>query len=517
MPLRIKSSNLKSSIVVNSFTVLSRVTGLIRDIATTAIQGADFYHDIFIVILRIPASIRTFLVEGAFSNAFIPTYSNLIGKKKFNESVAFLNSITFLVLVVSLLLIIISQLFPNIFVLVFASGYYADESKLKIASEFNRIMFPYLGFIALVSFAGGIQNSNNKFGIPAATPVLFNITLIASAFFAKDFFNIPIYAVVWGVLLSGLLQLIVQFQPLFKLNIKLRPAFTRNLDSIKTFKSLFVPSLVIGALMQINIVIDTIFSTFLEEGSPTWLYLSQRLMQLPLGIFAMAISTVLLPHLSKLFALNNKKNFSSSLKQSIRIVLFVGLPSMIGLSVLSEEIISTIFLRGEFAYMDVYKTSYSLIVLSIALPFLMIQRVLQPAFFSRLDTKAPLIISMVSVSTNIIMNYVLAFYLKLGHVGIAGGFLVASLISSTGFLYVLYKKGIISSEHLFNQKNLITILITFLLAIILFFASKNIPFAEILFINKIIVLFSLILSSVLIYMALAYLFGIRLKDFKNNS
>ena len=517
MSKKIQSSNLKSSILVSFLTVISRITGLIRDIATTAIQGADVFHDIFIVILRIPASLRTFLVEGAFSNAFIPTYSSLIGKNKLNESVAFLNSITFLVLVTSLLLILISQLFPNFFVLLFASGYYGDESKLQIASEFNRIMFPYLGFIALVSFAGGIQNANNKFGVPAATPILFNITLISTAIFAKDFFSVPIYSVVWGVLLAGILQLIIQIKPLLKLKIRLRPVFTRNLDSIRNFKSLFMPSLVIGALMQINIVVDTIFSTFLEEGSPTWLYLSQRLMQLPLGIFAMALSTVLLPHLSKLFASNNEKNFSNSLKQSLRIVLFVGLPSMIGLSILAEEIISTIFLRGEFAYTDVYKTSYSLIILSIALPFLMIQRVLQPAFFARLDTRAPLIISFLSVGANIIMNYFLAFYLGLGHLGIAGGFLVAALISAIGFIYILYKKNLISANYLFNQKNFVIIIISLLLAIFLFYASQNIAFSEISLASKIVVLFLMILSSVLIYITLAYLFGLRLKDFKSNN
>ena len=517
MSKKIKSSNLNSSILVSFLTVLSRITGLIRDIATTAIQGADVFHDIFIVILRIPASLRTFLVEGAFSNAFIPTYSNLIEKNKLNEAVAFLNSITFLVLVISLFLILASQLFPNIFVLAFASGYYGDETKLGIAIEFNRIMFPYLGFIALVSFAGGIQNGHNKFGVPAATPILFNITLIASAIFAKDFFNIPIYAVVWGVLLAGLLQAIIQIKPLLKLNIRLRPTFTKRLNSIKSFKSLFMPSLVIGALMQINIVVDTIFSTFLEEGTPTWLYLSQRMMQLPLGIFAMALSTVLLPHLSKLFASNDDEKFSNSLKQSIRIVLFVGLPSMVGLSILSEEIISTIFLRGEFTYIDVYKTSYSLIDLAVALPFLMIQRVLQPAFFSRLDTRAPLIISFLSVGVNIIMNYLLAFYLELGHVGIAGGFLVAALISSSGFLYVLYKKNLIPAKYLFNHKNLVIIIISSLLAILLFFISQNISFAAISLANKIITLCSMVLGSTLIYLALAYLFGIRFKDFKSNN
>ena len=170
---------------------------MIRDIATTAIQGADVFHDIFIVILRIPASLRTFLVEGAFSNAFIPTYSSLIGKNKLNEScILKLDNFS----CISHIFVINSNIstFPNFFVLLFASGYYGDESKLQIASEFNRIMFPYLGFIAMVSFAGGIQNANNKFGVPAATPILFNITLISTAIFAKDFLVYP-YTLLSGV------------------------------------------------------------------------------------------------------------------------------------------------------------------------------------------------------------------------------------------------------------------------------------------------------------------------------
>ena len=285
---------------VSAWTGVSRVFGLIRDIATTSLLGASVFHDIFVVTLKIPNLFRRFFAEGAFNQAFIPIYSDY--KKKQNEKniYSFLNALAGSFLSVLFFFTLIVLLIAPIFIFIFAPGFYFDEFKKDLAVDILRIMFPYLALISLVAFSSGIQNTHDRFSLPAFTPLIFNISLIIAAIFLAPSFNVPVYALAWGVLVAGFLQLLIHIIALRKINRLPRPNFNWSHPGLSKFLKLIFPAILAGGITQINLLIDTIFASLLETGSPTWLYVSDRLIQFPMGLFAIAIGTVLLPTLSKI-------------------------------------------------------------------------------------------------------------------------------------------------------------------------------------------------------------------------
>ena len=512
-----KISTLQNTFTIGGWTLFSRILGLARDITTTSLQGASLYHDIYLLILRIPTSLRTFLIDGAFSNAFIPVYSNLLGKNKKKESILLLNSLFGIFLVALFILIIIALVFPKPFIFIFAPGYYSDLYKIQIAIQMHQIMFPYLGLVSFVSFAGGIQNSHNKFGVPAATPILFNICIISSAFFIAPYLDIPMYGLAIGVLVSGILQVFFQIPELKKLRISLRPLISlKNNYGLKEFFSLFLPAFIVGSFLQINLLIDSVFSSFLPEGSPTWLYISQRLMQLPLGIFAIAIGTVLLPSLSRSHAANQITEYKNSVNQGLRLVVFLGVPSTVGMIIFSEQIVGTIFNRGGFSWADIEMTAYSLSALTIGLPFFMIHKILAPAFFSRLDAKTPMKIGIATISINIALNYILGFYLGWAHVGVALSSAIATMISVSILMWILYKNKFIEANGFYNGIYIKIIFSSALLGLYLFLVAQYLNFENLSEIQRIIYLFLSIFGGILIYLISCFILGLRFKHFRSN-
>jgi len=275
---------------------------------------------------------------------------------------------------------------------------------------------------------------------------------------------------------------------------------------------LILPAILAGGIFQINLLIDTIFASILETGSPTWLYVSDRLIQFPLGIFAIAIGTVLLPTLSK-YDLNYEKNkFIQSIKNGQRFVLFIGIPSLIGLFFCAEDIISTIFYRGAFTKIDVIKSSYSLMAFSLGLPFFMLMKVLTPAFFSRKDTKTPMIVALISLILNVLFNYFLAFVIGLGHVGIALGSSIAALISVCILEIILYKDGFIKLNSMFNKFNAMILVASSFLIIFLNFYSQSINFIDLDQLDRIFFLVIEVTVAIFIYFSISrIIFGKPLK------
>ena len=497
---------------VVSGTSLSRFFGLVRDISTTNLMGASVFHDIFIICLKIPNLFRHFFAEGAFNQAFIPIYSDYQKNKNTNDAKAFLNAIAGTLLTVLFVFTVIVLIFTPIFVLIFAPGFYIDPLKKDLSIQVLRIMFPYLALMSLVAFAGGIQNTHQKFTVPAFTPVLFNLSLIIAAVFVAPYYDMPIYVLAWGVLLAGFLQLLIQISPLMSIDRLPIPKLDFKNKGVKRFITLILPAILAGGIFQINLLIDTIFASILETGSPTWLYVSDRLIQFPLGIFAIAIGTVLLPTLSK-YDLNYEKNkFIQSIKNGQRFVLFIGIPSLIGLFFCAEDIISTIFYRGAFTKIDVIKSSYSLMAFSLGLPFFMLMKVLTPAFFSRKDTKTPMIVALISLILNVLFNYFLAFVIGLGHVGIALGSSIAALISVCILEIILYKDGFIKLNSMFNKFNAMILVASSFLIIFLNFYSQNINFIDLDQLDRIIFLVIEVTMAIFIYFSISrIIFGKPLK------
>jgi putative peptidoglycan lipid II flippase len=267
-----------------------------------------------------------------------------------------------------------------------------------------------------------------------------------------------------------------------------------------------LPALFAGGIMQINILVDTIFASLLETGSPTWLYISDRLIQLPMGVFAIAIGTVLLPLLSNIDFVNNKKDFVANVKKSQKIVLLIGLPSCIGIYFCAEQIVTTIFFRGEFTNFDVLKTSLSLEVLALGLPFFMLLKILIPTFFSRKLTKIPVLIAFVSLILNIALNYLFAFVYGYGHVGIAMGSSIAALVSVLILESVLANQGIIKLTSPLNRFNLSLFISCVVLSVFLYLFNQYFHFMNLGALMRAFLLFAEVTAAVLIYFACIKMF-----------
>ena len=495
-------SNLKK---VVSGTSLSRFFGLIRDIATTNLMGASVFHDIYIVCLKIPNLFRRFFAEGAFNQAFIPVYSDYYKNENNNETKEFINAIAGALLAVLFIFTIVVLIFTPVFILIFAPGFYIDPAKKDLSIQVLRIMFPYLALISLVAFASGIQNTHQKFSIPAFTPVVFNVILIVAASVIAPNYNMPILVLAWGVLLAGFVQLIIQISPLINIDKLPVPKLDFNNEGVKKFMTIILPAIIAGGILQINLLIDTIFASLLETGSPTWLYISDRLIQFPMGIFAIAIGTVLLPTLSKYDLSTEKNNFVSTIKKGQKFVLFIGIPSLIGLFYCAEDLISTIFYRGAFTSMDVINSSYSLMAFSFGLPFFMLMKVLTPAFFARKDTKTPMYVALVSLFLNVVFNYYLAFVLDYGHVGIAIGSSLAAIISVLTLEIVLYRDGFIKSKSIINKFSFNVFISSLFLIIFLYFYTSEINFITLTQVERIFYLSIEVFASVVIYFSISRL------------
>ena len=490
---------------VVSGTGLSRIFGLIRDISTTNLLGASIFHDIFVICLKIPNLFRRFFAEGAFNQAFIPIYSDYEKENDLVNTRDFLNSLAGILITALFVFTIFVLIFAPIFIFIFAPGFYFDPVKKDLSINILRIMFPYLALISLVAFAGGIQNTHKRFSIPAYTPIFFNLSLIIAAIIVAPMYEMPIYVLAWGVLLAGILQLLIQILPLWRLNRLPIPKINIDNPGLKNFFRLIIPAVLAGGIIQINLLVDTIFASLLETGSPTWLYVSDRLIQFPMGIFAIAIGTVLLPTLSK-FDLNYEKyEFILGIQKGQKFVLYIGIPSLIGLFFCAEDLISTIFYRGAFSSMDVINSSYSLMAFSFGLPFFMLMKVLTPAFFARKDTKTPMYVALMSLVLNALFNYYLAFILDYGHIGIAIGSSLAAIFSVLALEIVLYRDGFVKSPSIFNKFNLNLFISSLFLITFLYFYTSQMDFLKLTQVERIFYLSIEVVVSILIYFSISRL------------
>ena len=507
-------SNFLSTIKVGGWTFISRVAGLIRDIFTTNLLGASIFHDIFVVVLKIPNVFRKLFAEGAFSQAFIPIYSKYIGSKDDKGSQDFLNALFGILLSALFIFTALALLFAPMFILIFAPGFYFDIQKQDLAVSLLRIMFPYLALISLVAFAAGIQNSHNKFSIPAITPLIFNLSLIGSAWLVAPKIDIPVMALAWGVLLAGFLQLLFQIAPLATIKKIPIPKIDFQNPGVKKFFILILPAIVAGGIAQINLLIDTIFASLLITGSPTWLYVSDRLIQFPMGIFAIAIGTVLLPSLSKAYAQKEIQAYTEQLEHAFKLVFFLAIPSLIGLVLFASPLLATIFQRGAFLWSDVQQASLSLIGFSFGLPFFMAMKVLVPAFFSRQNTKTPMLIAFLSLLINVCLNYLLAFYFGLGHLGLAIASSISAIVSVIILSLILKRDGLISFAGILSVFSLKVLLASVALISFLSIFNQYFDFELFTEVQRLLHLGAAVIGSLIIYFGVSFLLGLRTTDFK---
>ena len=407
------SSLLKSSSIVSAMTLISRVLGLLRDILVASYFGAR--ADAFFVAFKIPNFFRRLFAEGAFSAAFVPVLSEY--KVEERDIKHLVRSVAGSLLAILGPFTIIAVAAAPILTWVFAPGFADDVDKFALTSDLLRITFPYLLLISLTAFYGSVLNTYGQFAIPAITPVLLNISLIVATLYFTPWFDEPLMALAWGVLLAGVTQLAFQLPFVMKLGLLAlpKPAFADV--GVRRILKLMVPALFGVSVSQINMLLDILLASFLESGSVSWLYYSDRLTQLPLGIFAIALAVVILPSLSKKHAAQDQGQFVITLDWAVRMVLLIGLPSALALIVLAQPLMMTIFYRGEISIYDIQKMTSSLQAYSAGLLAFMLIKVLAPGYFARQDTKTPVKIGIKAMFLNMLFNVPLV--LTLAHTGLA--------------------------------------------------------------------------------------------------
>lgn len=427
------SGLLKSSSVVGSMTMLSRVLGLVRDIVIARYFGAGAGADAFFVAFKIPNFLRRLFAEGAFSQAFVPVLSEYRAKKDIKDVRVLINSVAGVLGLVLLVVTLLAVVGSPVLTTIFAPGFIDEPEKFSLASEMLRLTFPYLLLISLTAFAGSILNSYGRFAVPAFTPVLLNLSLIASAIWLSPLFEHPVIAMAWGVLIAGMLQLFFQFPFLLKLGLMPRPRLDYRHEGVARIMRLMLPALFGVSVSQINLLLDTVLASFLQTGSVSWLYYSDRLSELPLGVFGVAIATVILPSLSRKHTSASSEAFSKTLDWALRVVLVIGFPAAVALLLLAEPLLATLFYHGELTELDVTMSTLSLRAYASGLMAFMLIKVLAPGYFSRQDTKTPVKIGVIAMVVNMVFNLILIW--PLAHTGLA----LATALSAWLNAYLLYR------------------------------------------------------------------------------
>lgn len=437
-----KPGLLRSSAVVGVMTMLSRVLGLVRDVVVASYFGASSSADAFFVAFKIPNFLRRLFAEGAFAQAFVPVLSEYRSQRDFNAVQHLVNAVAGTLGGVLVFVTALAVLGAPVLTALFAPGFYmGDSAKFQLAAEMLRITFPYLLLISLTAFAGAVLNSYERFAVPAFTPVLLNISLIGSAIFLSPFFDPPVLALAWGVMIAGVVQLVFQLPFMARLRLLPKPVWGWNDPGVRRIMKLMVPALFGVSVTQINLLLDTVLASFLQTGSVSWLYYSDRLVELPLGVFGIAIATVILPGLSRKHAEKSNEHFSSTLNWAMQMVLLIGIPAAVALFILAEPMLITLFHYGALTDRDVMMAAMSLRAYACGLLAFMLIKVLATGYFSRQDTKAPVKIGIQAAVANMVFNLILIG--PLAHVGLAAATALSAFMNAGLLLYGLLKSGVL--------------------------------------------------------------------------
>jgi putative peptidoglycan lipid II flippase len=436
---------LRSSAVVGAMTMLSRVLGLARDVILAAVLGASASADAFFIAFKIPNFLRRLFAEGAFSQAFVPV---LAEHREGGGQAAVRVLVDRVAGVLGGVLLAVTVLTLGAAPLVaalFAPGYVMQAEKFTLTTSLIRITFPYLMLISLTGMCGAVLNSYGRFAVPAFTPVLLNVCLISAALLAAPHFAEPAFALAWGVLAAGLVQLLFQLPFLYRLDLVPRPRWDTQDPGVRQVTTLMVPAIFGVSVSQLNLLLDTVLASFLPTGSVSWLYYSDRLTELPLGVFAIAVATVILPTLSAHNAAARGEDYSQTLDWAVRSVLIVGIPAALALIVLAEPILITLFFYGALTERDIAMAALSLRAYSLGLCAFMLIKVLAPGYYARKDMQTPVRIGIRSMVANMVMNLVLVAILATAGVDQVGLALATSLSAflNAGLLWRgLYREGI---------------------------------------------------------------------------
>ena len=434
-------SLVRSAGVVSASVFLSRITGLIREIAMARLFGAGQIYDAFLLGFRIPNLTRDLFAEGALSSAFVPIFTKYLSTKGKKDAAELANLVATALIVVVGVLCLLGMIFSPVLVKLLAPGYADVPGKFELAVKLTRIMFPFLLMVALAALAMGVLNACNQFGVPATSSTFFNIGSLgfglALGFLAGPRIGIsPIEGMAYGVVIGGALQLLWQVPSLVRSGFAFHPRINLSHPGLRNILQLMGPAIVGNASVQVNVMVNTNFASSITDsaghvinGPVSWLGYAFRFMQLPLGLFGVAIASATLPAVSRSAASGNMAEFRETLGRSLGMIFLLTIPSSVGLSVLGDSMIAAVYQGGRFRAYDTHQTALALSCYAIGLAGYAAIKVLAPAFYALNDARTPMLVSLASILVNVIAASSMVKLAGLGHAGLA---LSTSLVALFG-------------------------------------------------------------------------------------
>lgn len=446
-----KHGLLRSTAVFGAMTFLSRIAGFVRDMLQASLFGTGAAVSAFVVAYRIPNYLRRIFAEGSFSSAFVPVLSELREKgdeaaiQDFLDHIA--GALLAAVLVVTAFGIALSPWLARLFLLMAEH----DSELVTLTASMMRITFPYLAFISMVALAGSVMNSLRHFGLPAFIPVLHNLAIILAMLVLARYFEVPAYALAWGVFLAGLLQFCVMWPALARFGVRPKLKLDVRHPGVRRVFGLMLPTIFSSSVAQLNLLVGTVFASALVANAQSWLYYSDRLTEFPLGLFGVAIGTVILPHLSRQHAAEDRAGYNHALDWGMKMVCLIGIPAAVGLVALAEPLCATLFQYHKFTAADTRMVAASVSAMSVGIPAFMLSKVLLPAFYARQDTRTPMKVAVWTVLVNVglIAAFVTALRLTgsaYGHIGIAFATALAGIFNAVVLLALLRREGFYRRE-----------------------------------------------------------------------
>jgi putative peptidoglycan lipid II flippase len=416
----------------------SRILGFFRDILLAKIFGASGSTDAFFMAHKIPNLFRELFAEGSMSAAFIPVFTEALTKEGEEDAKELASSVFTFLLSALALICLLGIVFAPYVVSVLAPGFIKIPDKFALTVQLTRVMFPFLFFISLAAFAKGILNSLKSFFVPALAPMFLNISIIISALFFAERFAVPLVAIAMGVTAGGALQVLIQIPDLIKKKFIVAPSFSFKHPGLKKIRRLLIPAVLGMGVHQINILIGSIFVSFLAGGSVTYLYYAMRFVHLPIGVFGVAMATAVLPSLSEQAAKRDESAMRETVSFSLRLLFFISLPAMAGLISLSEPIIRVMLQRGEFTSLATSETTYAIICYSSGLWAFVGYRVVVSVFYSLQDTSTPVKIALLSIAVNIVFSFLLMGPMRHGGLALANA--IAQAVNFLVLFHLLRKR-----------------------------------------------------------------------------
>lgn len=435
-----RQSLLRSTTLVSLMTFISRMAGFARDMVLANFFGAQAGMDAFFVAFRIPNFMRRLFAEGAFAQAFVPVLAEYQKTRSPDDVRVFIARIAGHLSAILSVVTVIGMVAAPVIIFLFAPGFSHDSTRSVLATEMLRITFPFLMLVSLTAMAGAVLNTYGYFAIPAFTPVLLNISMILAALYLCPHLPQPVVGLAWGVLIAGIVQLLFQLPFLHQRRLLVKPQVVRNDPGVSKVIKLMIPALFGVSIAQLNLMVDSIFASFLKVGSVSWLYYTDRLTDFPLGVFGVAIATVILPHLSRRHAEQSTTQYSQALDWGLRSILLIGIPAGLGLCLFAMPLIASCFAYGKFTLSDVLQTQKSLIMLASGVPAFMMVKVLASGFYARQDISTPVKVGVISMVVNTMLCFLLVWHFA--HAGLTLASALAGYVNCGLLLFLLIKRGV---------------------------------------------------------------------------